>query len=108
MAIPFRKEGWPKDWREKDSHTSSQVEEKVLSQLIQRDKYLKERGVRFASFTVEEDDGKIRVGVQQFPGPSNLAADRTRVRILVERRVGENWQFKNIDAEDLSAYESNG
>ncbi|KAF5707771.1 hypothetical protein FMUND_10920 [Fusarium mundagurra] len=22
MSIPFRKEGWPEDWREKDSHTS--------------------------------------------------------------------------------------
>ncbi|KAF4490401.1 hypothetical protein FAGAP_10828 [Fusarium agapanthi] len=106
MSIPFRKEGWPEDWREKDFHTSHNVEEKVVSHILRRDKDLKERGACFASFAVEEDYGKIRVGAQQFPGLDNLAADRTRVRILVERRVDEEWQFKNIDVEDLPAYES--
>ncbi|PNP81205.1 hypothetical protein FNYG_05672 [Fusarium nygamai] len=97
-----------RDWRKKDSYTSSQVEEKVLSHLLQRDKDLKERGAKFASFAVQEDDGKIRVRAQQFPGPGNLAVDRTRIRILVERRVDEKCQFKTIDAEDLPAYESDG
>ncbi|KAG7404848.1 hypothetical protein LZL87_006290 [Fusarium oxysporum] len=54
------------------------------------------------------DDGKIRIHAQQFPGPTNLDANRTRVRILVERQVDGKWETKNIKVEDLAAYESDG
>jgi hypothetical protein len=81
---------------------------KVRSHLLRRDKDLKERGAKFASFAAEGDNGEILVRAQQFPGIDNLDADRPRVRILVERRVEKEWQFKNIDVEDLPAYESDG
>jgi hypothetical protein len=108
MSRPFRKDGWPKDWYESDFHTSVDIEEVALSHLKDRDADLKARGAKFNTFTTTDDDGKIRVHAQQFPGPGNLIADRTRVRILVERISGEKRQMKNIDLQDLPAHENDG
>ncbi|KAF9769882.1 hypothetical protein IL306_012619 [Fusarium sp. DS 682] len=108
MSSPFQKGRWPKDWYEADFHTELHIEEKTLCHLLKRGDDLKEKGAKFASFAVMGDHGNILVRAQQFPGLGNLDADRTRVRILVERRFDGKVQMKSIDLQDLPAHESDG
>jgi hypothetical protein len=89
-------------------HTYRQVEEVVLSDMQDRDADLKKKGAKFATFTTEGDYGQIRVHAQQFPGLDNPNADRTRVRILVERISDDKRKMKDIDLQDLPAYENDG
>lgn len=105
---PFRKHGWSKGWYADGFHTHLNVKEEVLSHIQDRDADLKKKGAKFSTFTTEGDYGRIRVHAQQFPGLDNPNADSTRVRILVERMSDDERQMKEIDLQDLPAYETDG
>ncbi|KAF4340107.1 hypothetical protein FBEOM_5967 [Fusarium beomiforme] len=57
MSSPFQQGQWPKDWYGDDVQS---IERKALRHLLEYDHYLKEKGAKFASFTVMGDDGKVR------------------------------------------------
>lgn len=105
---PFRKHGWSKGWYADGFHTHLDVKEEVLSHIQDRDADLKKKDAKFSTFTTEGDYGRTRVHVQQFPDMDNLNADRTKVRILVERISDGERQMKDIDLQDLPAYETDG
>ncbi|KAJ3544491.1 hypothetical protein NM208_g3020 [Fusarium decemcellulare] len=78
----FQQRGWPKGFY---ATKPEDAERAAREYLRMRDGYLKSLGAKFASFTSVDEEGNIEVRAQQLPGPSNTSADRTRVKILVER-----------------------